>query len=120
VQNFVFQNPVKVLFGRSQIANIAAEIPANAKILMTYGRGSIERNGVYERVQQALAGYVVSKYRTKTCKEGVGKGFIKKLNQRMKPHVSNYCTSQCLATAARLAWCASDLSRPISGRSVSR
>lgn len=56
MENFVFYNPVKILFGKGQIANIAAEIPAEAKILITYGGGSIKANGVYEQVKSALAG----------------------------------------------------------------
>ncbi|WP_066376820.1 iron-containing alcohol dehydrogenase [Anabaena sp. CA = ATCC 33047] len=56
MENFVFYNPVKILFGKGQIANIGAEIPADAKILMTYGGGSIKTNGVYEQVKSALAG----------------------------------------------------------------
>ncbi|MEH2062982.1 MAG: iron-containing alcohol dehydrogenase [Nostoc sp.] len=56
MKNFVFYNPVKILFGKGQIANIAAEIPADAKILITYGGGSIKTNGVYEQVKSALAG----------------------------------------------------------------
>ncbi len=54
--NFTFYNPVKILFGKGQIANIAQEIPASAKILLTYGGGSIKRNGVYDQVVKALAG----------------------------------------------------------------
>lgn len=56
MQNFAFYNPVKILFGKGQIANIAAEIPADAKILITYGGGSIKSNGVYDQVKSALAG----------------------------------------------------------------
>lgn len=56
MENFAFYNPVKILFGKGQIANIAAEIPANAKILITYGGGSIKANGVYELVKAALVG----------------------------------------------------------------
>ncbi|BAZ28839.1 iron-containing alcohol dehydrogenase [Cylindrospermum sp. NIES-4074] len=56
MENFVFYNPVKILFGKGQIANIAAEIPAEAKILITYGGGSIKTNGVYDQVKAALAG----------------------------------------------------------------
>ncbi|MEH2136842.1 iron-containing alcohol dehydrogenase [Nostoc sp.] len=56
MENFVFYNPVKILFGKGQIANIAAEIPANAKILITYGGGSIKTNGVYDQVKSALSG----------------------------------------------------------------
>ena len=56
MENFAFYNPVKILFGKGQIANIAAEIPAEAKILVIYGGGSIKTNGVYEQVKTALAG----------------------------------------------------------------
>ncbi|MEH2349185.1 MAG: iron-containing alcohol dehydrogenase [Nostoc sp.] len=56
MENFVFYNPVKILFGKGQIANIAAEIPADAKILITYGGGSIKTNGVYDQVKSALSG----------------------------------------------------------------
>ncbi len=54
--DFEFHNPVKILFGRGQIANLGQEIPRRARILMTYGGGSIKRNGVYDQVQKALAG----------------------------------------------------------------
>ncbi|EOR95941.1 NADH-dependent butanol dehydrogenase A [Arcticibacter svalbardensis MN12-7] len=47
--NFEFKNPTKILFGKGQIANLAKEIPQNAKILMLYGGGSIKKNGIYER-----------------------------------------------------------------------
>ncbi|MBD2691333.1 iron-containing alcohol dehydrogenase [Anabaena catenula] len=56
MENFVFYNPVKILFGKGQIANIAQEIPADAKILITYGGGSIKANGVYDQVKSALPG----------------------------------------------------------------
>lgn len=56
MENFSYQNPVKILFGKGQIASIAGEIPAGAKILVTYGSGSIKKNGVYEQVKAALEG----------------------------------------------------------------
>ncbi|MFY7911652.1 MAG: iron-containing alcohol dehydrogenase, partial [Emticicia sp.] len=54
--NFVYQNPVKILFGKGQIAQLSKQIPADAKILLTYGGGSIFQNGVYEQVKTALEG----------------------------------------------------------------
>lgn len=54
MKNFVFHNPVKIIFGKGQIAALAEEIPLNARILMTYGGGSILRNGVYAQVKNAL------------------------------------------------------------------
>ncbi|WP_414751900.1 iron-containing alcohol dehydrogenase [Anabaena sp. CCY 9910] len=62
MENFVFYNPVKILFGKGQIANIAAEIPTDAKILITYGGGSIKANGVYDQVKSALAGRKVFEF----------------------------------------------------------
>ncbi|MDO9511847.1 MAG: iron-containing alcohol dehydrogenase [Bacteroidales bacterium] len=56
MKNFIFHNPVKIIFGKDQISKIAQEIPANARVLMTYGKGSIFKNGVYDQVKQALAG----------------------------------------------------------------
>jgi NADP-dependent alcohol dehydrogenase len=60
--NFTYQNPTKILFGKGQIANIPAEIPAGAKVLLTYGGGSIHRNGVYEQTKKALTGHKVVEF----------------------------------------------------------
>lgn len=60
--NFELQNPTKILFGKGQIATIAKEIPANARVLMTYGGGSIKPNGVYEQVIEALKGHEVVEF----------------------------------------------------------
>lgn len=62
MQNFTFSNPVKVLFGKGQIECTGAEIPDHAKVLMTYGGGSIKANGVYDRVRAALGGRGVVEY----------------------------------------------------------
>lgn len=62
MENFRFHNPVKILFGKGQIANIAEEIPADARILVTYGGGSIKDNGVYDQVKAALAGHPVIEF----------------------------------------------------------
>lgn len=56
MNNFSFCNPTKILFGRGQIARLAREIPADKKIMITFGGGSARRNGVYEQVTAALAG----------------------------------------------------------------
>jgi len=53
--NFAYQNPVKILFGKGQIAAISSEIPASARVLVTYGGGSAEKNGVLAQVRKALA-----------------------------------------------------------------
>lgn len=60
--NFIFQNPVKLIFGKGQIACLDQEIPKNKRILMTYGGGSIKKNGVYQQVRQALKGHVLHEF----------------------------------------------------------
>ncbi|MGO2290829.1 MAG: iron-containing alcohol dehydrogenase [Pseudoalteromonas sp.] len=53
--NFSFSNPTKIHFGEQQIAEIKQEIPKNSKVLVTYGGGSIKKNGIYEQVSDALS-----------------------------------------------------------------
>ncbi len=62
MNNFTFCNPTKLIFGKGTIAKIAREIPAGAKIMMTYGGGSIRRNGVYDQVTEALKGREVVEF----------------------------------------------------------
>ena len=62
MNNFEFYNPVKILFGEGKIADICKEIPPNSKVLVTYGGGSIKRNGVYNQVMQALKGFEVFEF----------------------------------------------------------
>ncbi len=55
MQNFVFHNPTKILFGSNTIPSIGAETLAfGSKVLLVYGSGSIKKNGVYEQVLQSL------------------------------------------------------------------
>jgi NADP-dependent alcohol dehydrogenase len=62
MDNFTYHNPTRILFGRGVIASIGAEIPEDARVLMTYGGGSIKANGVYEQVQGALGGRTVVEF----------------------------------------------------------
>ncbi len=55
--NFEYKNPVKIIFGKDTIPEVANEIPTDAKILLTYGGGSIKRTGVYEQVKNALKNF---------------------------------------------------------------
>lgn len=57
MRHFHLYNPVHILFGVNQIANIGRFIPKGTKILITYGGGSIMQNGVYDQVCEALKGF---------------------------------------------------------------
>jgi len=56
MKNFTYSNPVKIIFGKNTIPQLAVEIPEGAKTLIIYGGGSIKRNGVYDQVTEALKG----------------------------------------------------------------
>jgi NADP-dependent alcohol dehydrogenase len=56
MNNFNYYNPVRILFGKGKIAEIGKYIPENARIMITYGGGSIMKNGVYDQVKAALKG----------------------------------------------------------------
>lgn len=60
--NFTYHNPVKIVFGKGEIAKLATLLPKDAKIMMTYGGGSIKKNGVYDQVKKALAGFNVIEF----------------------------------------------------------
>jgi NADP-dependent alcohol dehydrogenase len=60
--NFEFKNPTKIHFGKGLIEKVATEIPANAKVLMLYGGGSIMKNGIYEQVKLALKNFEVVEF----------------------------------------------------------
>ena len=54
--NFTFYNPTKIVFGKGTIAEVKNLIPESAKVMLTYGGGSIRRNGVYDQIMQVLDG----------------------------------------------------------------
>ncbi len=56
MNNFTYHNPTRIHFGQGQIAKLSEEIPADAKVLITYGGGSIKKNGVLGQVHAALQG----------------------------------------------------------------
>lgn len=62
MENFSFANPVKIIFGKNTISQIANEIPKNNKVLIVYGGGSIKKNGVYDQAIKALNGYEVFEF----------------------------------------------------------
>ena len=62
MNNFQYHNPVRILFGKGQITQLPKQIPAQAKIMLTYGGGSIFKNGVYDQVKAALSSYTVVEF----------------------------------------------------------
>ena len=60
--NFELYNPTNYVFGKGQIAKLPTLVPQGAKILLAYGGGSIFKNGVYDQVKSALAGFEIFEF----------------------------------------------------------
>ena len=55
MNNFVFQNPTKIIFGKGTETTVGDEIkPYTSKILFHYGGGSIKKTGLYDRMCESL------------------------------------------------------------------
>jgi NADP-dependent alcohol dehydrogenase len=62
MNNFIYHNPVKIAFGKGQIEQLDKLLPAGGKILLTYGGGSIFKNGVYDQVKKALGNRNITEF----------------------------------------------------------
>jgi NADP-dependent alcohol dehydrogenase len=61
--NFTYYNPTRIVFGKGTIAELEKLVPRDAKVLLLYGGGSIQRNGVYDQVRRALARHSLVEHR---------------------------------------------------------
>ncbi|MDR1205512.1 MAG: iron-containing alcohol dehydrogenase [Peptococcaceae bacterium] len=56
MNDFVYNVPVKVYFGKDQLGNLGPELKKYGKrVLMTYGGGSIKKIGLYDRIVAEIA-----------------------------------------------------------------
>ncbi len=53
--NFNYHNPTHIVFGKDRLQDLDSLIPKQARVLITYGGGSVIKTGVLDRVKQALA-----------------------------------------------------------------
>ncbi|MBK5196284.1 MAG: iron-containing alcohol dehydrogenase [Proteiniphilum sp.] len=56
MKNFIFQNPTRLVFGKGQIAKLSELLPDNVNLMLTFGGGSVTKNGLYDQVKEALKG----------------------------------------------------------------
>ncbi|HPN39795.1 MAG TPA: iron-containing alcohol dehydrogenase [Melioribacteraceae bacterium] len=62
MKNFMFYNPVKIIFGKGELTKLKELIISEKKVLILYGGGSIKKNGVYDGVLDALQGYSIYEF----------------------------------------------------------
>lgn len=62
MNNFNLHTPTRILFGKGAIAELRDQIPQDARVLVTYGGGSVKKTGVLAQVQDALKGLDVLEF----------------------------------------------------------
>ncbi len=87
MENFIFQNPTKLIFGKGMIAQLAKEIPVGKRVMVTFGGGSVRKNGVYDQVKEALKSFetvefwgIESNPKVETLREAIKLGKEKKVD----------------------------------------
>ena len=60
MQNFDYQTPTRLIFGEGAISNLSEVMKAfGKKVLLTYGGGSIQKLGLYDKVKELLQDYEI-------------------------------------------------------------
>jgi len=62
LNNFNFYNPTVIVFGKDRLIELSKFIPANSKVLLTYGGGSVIKNGTLQKVKDALSSYTLLEF----------------------------------------------------------
>lgn len=62
MNNFNLHTPTRILFGKGAIAGLREQIPHDARVLITYGGGSVKKTGVLAQVLDALKGMDVLEF----------------------------------------------------------
>lgn len=52
--NFTYVNPTKLYFGKDAMDNLSNALAGYQKIMLTYGGGSIKKNGLYDKIIKIL------------------------------------------------------------------
>ena len=53
--DFSYYNPTKIYFGKTALDNLSAELENSGKnILLLYGKGSVKKNGLYDKITAIL------------------------------------------------------------------
>ena len=60
--NFDFYNPTRIVFGKDRLKELDKLIPAEAKVLVLYGGGSVKKFGTLNKVRQALGSRTVIEF----------------------------------------------------------
>ena len=60
--NFELYNPTRIIFGKDRLDNIDKYVPANARVLITYGGGSAVKSGLIAKIKTILGNRKVDEF----------------------------------------------------------
>ncbi len=61
-EQLYLHTPTKILFGKGQVAQLREQLPRDARILITYGGGSVVRSGLLAQIRSELAGMTLFEF----------------------------------------------------------
>jgi len=62
IENFEYCCPTRAIFGQGSIDKLGKLVPEGKRVMVTYGGGSIKRNGVYDKVKAQLGDRMVAEF----------------------------------------------------------
>lgn len=62
MNNFEFYNPTRILFGKDTVAQLDRLVPAEARVLVLFGGGSVKKTGTLDEVRGALGKRYVAEF----------------------------------------------------------
>ena len=62
MNNFDFYNPTHIVFGKDRLGELSNLVPKDARVLVTYGGGSVKKFGTLDKVLKALEGREVFEF----------------------------------------------------------
>lgn len=62
MNNFNLYTPTRILFGQNAVAGLHEHIPQGARVMVTYGGGSVKKTGVLDQVLAQLSGFEVVEF----------------------------------------------------------
>ena len=60
--NFELYNPTRIIFGKDRLDSIDKHVPANARVLITYGGGSAVKSGLIAKIKTILGNRKVDEF----------------------------------------------------------
>jgi len=62
LENFEFCCPTRIVFGKGSLDKLGKLVPEGKRVMVTYGGGSVKRNGVYDKVKEQLGDRIVAEF----------------------------------------------------------